>query len=323
MSTIRDFLDDQLGIDPSGGGIFDPNTGLIGGGQPRADASWNLINRFVPGVNPVTGQPVAPGGQVDLTAPGLTTTENINPLGQTTAPLGSASAIDASNLYRQGAPGLSPLEVNAYNRVSPTAAAQRGLGEAGAGVIGGILGGDSAYANRLAARTAAARDIAGAGTGTLGGLRSSYGRDKAVSDAIIDAQLDAQGRVGTAQQDLSRPVEFERAAGEKHRQFQESSPWDWLSNYQKAIGFGQNVPSTETSIKTPSGADIYQAQLANELIKANIGSIGGTAPNVTPGTPANPGTGGTGGTGGDITDLIDAGKDLWDIGKDIYDWWKS
>ena len=253
---------------------------------------------------------------VDITKPGRRVTDNTSELGTYTAPYDKAAVEDAYKLYIQGPPEMNPLEVDAYNRVAPSSKMQEDLAKQGSGLLSDIISGDSDYLRRKAALAAAARDVSAAGTGTLGGIRSSYARDKAVTDAAIDAQLDAQGRIGKAQEDLQRPIDWQLGKGEKRRQFEEDSPWEWMKKYQDAIQFGEHTPTRTTTVDEPSGADIRAAELAEDLINANINALNNPTADKSAVDKAKDAV-------DKAKDVFDTAKDAFDLGKDIYDWWKS
>lgn len=199
---------------------------------------------------------------VDVTAPGITQTDSSSSLARQVEPYEPAILDAARNIYNQGAPGLNPLQQAAINQTSPIAAQQSALANQGAGVIGGILSGQSPILDRVGAQASVNPNLAASRAGTLGGTRANYARDKAVSDALLDTQLAAQGRIGTAQADLQRPIALQQQVGQEYQDFQQNQPWDWLGNYQRSIGFGQHSPQLSNQVRHPSGADIYASQLS-------------------------------------------------------------
>ena len=272
--------------------------GQLGG---VADAWENLQSS----INPVTGR------EYDLTAPGVTTTETSDALGAQTAPLIPGILGAASNIYEAGRPDLNPLLQGAYNQAAPVAARQAAATGAGLNTIQGIATGSDPYTQQLAQRSATA---AGAPFGSsFGSARHAAAANNAAANAVASRQLQAAQAIPAASQALGQAPATLSGYGQQYQDWQTGADYDWLNRYQDATRFGQNVPTTSTVIDAPSGADVYNADLARSLIEANAGAAGISVP----GQPQYaPGVGGDlqqasdviGGIGG----IIDAGTGIWD-----------
>ena len=246
---INRVLDDWFGLDPNGGGVFDSRTGLL-------------------------------GHQVDITAPGVQTTQGQNPFFQQTSPHIAPALGEAQELFQAGAAPLNPLLEGYYNRTA------------------GLLDGNQ-RTQQLASQAAARTAGPFAGAGTIGGARHAAAANQAAANALLAGQR--QDRLDLAQ------------AGQQYQDWQDTADWQNLQRYQQATGFGQAVPTSQTVTETPSGADILSKQIAHDLLRAQLAEQGiSSAQSRIPGGGALGQIGQVGQVLGAVPGIVDAASSVWD-----------
>ena len=285
-------LDNWFGIDPNGGGIFDPNTGLLGGGA---------------------GYQVSDLGNLDVTAPGISTSTSSNPYADVTAPLIKPTVEAAQGIYNQGVTPLTSLQQQAFDQTTPIAQQQANLAQQQAAGYSGIAAGTDPVTQKLAQQAANASGAGFANAGTFGSARHANAANRAAADTIAKRQLQGLQGLSTAQNSLQRPITLQQTQGEKLRDFQANEPWRHLGQFQDAIGFGQNVPTTSSTVTSPSGADILEASVAKnaatQAAAANANPLGGVQQTVDQvGNAINT----VGNTINTIGNVADTATSIWD-----------
>ena len=252
-------------------------------------------------------------GNIDITKPGITTETKGTQFGDQTLPYVQPGLDYAQQVFQAGPVELNPLQTAAYNQVASGAQQGSTLAGQGAGLLGNILSGSDPYTRQLATEAAAATASPFASAGTLGSTRSQLAANKAASDAILSRQLDAQGRIGTAQQDIQRPIDLLSDYGQQHQDYLTQAPREHLQAYQDATGFGGSTGTqTGTAVTSPSGADIYNARLGQFLTGSQLQNLvnDGSLP-AGGGSTGNPLTDVATGIG-TIGNIIDTGTSIWD-----------
>ena len=241
--------------------------GIVGGAINNAFGPQNQM-----GVTGGTGGADLSG--VDITAPSATLLDTSNPFYQVSGAYVPGQIAAATNIYNQGRPDLNPIQQQFYDQVSPAAMQQANLANQSAALTGQALAGGDEYTQMLAERAANAQAAQFAGAGTLGSARAQLAQNRAAQDAALQGQRLAQAQVRQDQAAIQAPLALQQQAGQAYQDWQNTADWDWLRNYQTATGFGQHVPTSQTQVNKPSGAQIYSALLGQQLYNLGAGGIG-------------------------------------------------
>ena len=200
-------------------------------------------------------------------------TKTENPLWDIQAPHLQNIATDAQNIYQQGTPGyypgqtvagFDPVRAQGLNLgVDAALGPQQQLANAYTSGLLGIAQGTDPTAQRLAQQAGAAVGQAAVGAGSLGSARANLAQNTAAGDVIADRQLEALGQIPQAQTAALAPAQTLSKVGTTFQDYQQrlsdadksrydygiQQPWNWLGQYQKAIGTPQ---ATTTTTESPS-----------------------------------------------------------------------
>ena len=245
---------------------------------------------------------------VDITAPGTTAQTTATGLGEVTAPLTQGIVGDARSLYQAGPTPLNPLQTQAYNQAADLARGQDALGGLYSRGLTGIIQGTDPATQRLAAQAADRVGTGAALSGAAGSARAGRAAAAGAADVQAARSLQALGQLPQAQASLGAGTDTLNRFGQQYHDWQDTADWQNLNRYQQAIGFGQHSPQTTTTIDTPSGADVYNAQLAQQLLAANLPE-GATLPSGGVGPARDP----------NIIDRLEQGLNIVDRGVDLWD----
>ena len=225
-----------------------------------------------------------------------TTTTGSNPLWDLQAQYLPESFRQAEQIYFGGAPGpypgqtvagFDPVRAQGINKgLTAAAGPQQQLADAHTSGILGIATGDDPTTQRLAQQASAAVTNQAVGSGVIGGARQLQAANRAASDTIANRQLSALGQIPSAQQSALAPSQTYGAAGRTQQDYQQrlidadrakydeqqNLPFNWLTQYQQALGFPGSVSAPSTSVQqTPSGASSALDNLGGQLV-SGIGS---------------------------------------------------
>ena len=245
---------------------------------------------------------------VDITAPGTTSQTTATGLGEVTAPLTQGIVGDARSLYQAGPAPLNPLQTQAYNQAADLARGQDALGGLYSTGLTGIIQGTDPATNRLAQQAAGNVGTGAALAGAAGSARAGRAAAAGAADVQARHSLNALGQLPAAQSALAAGTDTLNRYGQQYQNWQDTADWQNLSRYQQAIGFGQHSPQTTTTIDQPSGADVYNAQLAQQLLAANLPE-GATLPSGGVGPARDP----------NIIDQLESGINIVDRGIQLWD----
>ena len=228
-----------------------------------------------------------------------TTTTGQNPLWDLQAQYLPETFRQAENIYFGGAPGpypgqtvagFDPVRAQGINKgLQAAAGPQQELADTYTSGILGIARGDDPTTQRLAQQAGAAVSNQASGSGVLGGLRASQAGQEAAARTIADRQLSALGQIPQAQQAALAPAETYGAAGRTQQAYQQSLidadkakyqeqqnlPFNWLTQYQQALGFPGSVSApTTTAVQEPSGFSSGVESGLGNLGSSLISSVG-------------------------------------------------
>lgn len=228
-----------------------------------------------------------------------TTTTTQNPLWDLQAQYLPESFRQAEQIYFGGAPqyypgetvaGFDPVRAQGINRgLQAAAGPQQQLADAYTQGILGIAQGTDPTTQRLAQQAGAAVSNQAFGSGTLGGIRATQAAQGAAADAIASRQLSALGQIPQAQAAALAPAQTFGQAGRTQQDYQQqlidadrdryqynqNLPYNWLSQYQKSLGFPAAVQPATTSTQQSQRSGLDTAIGLGSLFFGGKGLLGG------------------------------------------------
>ena len=250
----NNFADDVLGFDPNGGGIWDSQSGLLGGnffGNNPAGGGSSYFDQY---------------GDIDITAPGGSEGVGRTDLTDATKGYIDPALQAAENIYNAGRPDLNPLLQGYYDQ--------------SAALIDQASGVDP-RTQELIQQSITQANSPFFAAGTPGSARAAYASGQAATDTLLDRQREAR-------QDLNQ-------AGQQYQNWQTGADWEWLGQFQDAIGRAPQGSTYNDTTDRLSGAEIFNTLIGRDLVQQWL--QGGGVPGVS-GTPSGGGGGGSNLAGG-------------------------
>ena len=237
------------------------NVGDIVDNINKIGRKWDAIG------DPTVGDTLA---DINLSAPGSSTVTESNPFYDVTGQYTPGIVAAAADIYNEGPPDLNPLQVDAYNQVSPTASKQQDLADQSTNAALAFLDPDSPLNQRLGDRAAASAASPFGTAGTFGSSRSRLAANEAALDQYYDNLIKGIEAAGTAQGQLEVPIDLQDRYGSQFYDYEANAPSDHLRQFQDNIRFGSAIPGSRATVTQPSGADIYNASLGRELNRLGL-----------------------------------------------------
>ena len=225
-----------------------------------------------------------------------TTTTSQNPLWDLQAQYLPETFRQAEDIYFRGdvgpytgprVAGYDPVRAQGANLgVQAAFGPQQQLADAYSSGILGYAGGTAPAQQRLATQAATA---ASAPFGsTFGGARHARAANQAAADSIARNQLTALGQIPSAQQAAFTPAQTLSQIGQGQQQYQQqlidadrqlydeqrNLPYNWLAQYQQALGFPGSVTPSTTSTSQQKASGFEKALGIGSLLLGGGGLFG-------------------------------------------------
>ena len=223
----NNFADDVLGFDPNGGGIWDQNSGLLGG-------------NFFGGGNPAGGGQsyFDQYGDIDVTAPGGSEGVGTTDLADATRGYIDPSLQAAENIYNAGRPDLNPLLQGYYDTSASLIDQAQGI---------------DPRTQELVQQSIVQANSPFFAAGTPGSARAAYASGQAAAETLLDRQNQARQQLGTI--------------GNQYQDWQTNADWDWLGQFQDAIGRAPTGRQYDERTNRLTGSEIYEKSIGKDLVQ--------------------------------------------------------